>query len=310
MLEPEVVARLMERGTIEVAPLAYMRGRTLNDSFIILDEAQNTTPEQMKMFLTRLGFGSKTVVTGDVTQIDLPDGRGRSGLLQVRDVLDGIEGLVFVELGSGDVVRHRIVQDIVDAYERHDDERDRRSPRQTQRRLRRSRRSSAPTSSATLPVDVARWVRLAQLVLDEERVIERLGADAEMSLLFVDATTIAELNERFLGGTGPTDVLAFPIDDELPPSGRQPDQGGRGPGSPADPSIRRRCSATSSCARRSRSRQAMERERAARRRARAARGPRRAAPARLRPRRAERGCRMRRREQELLARFREIEGRA
>jgi phosphate starvation-inducible protein PhoH and related proteins len=120
MLEPEIVVRLMERGTIEVAPLAYMRGRTLNDSFIILDEAQNTTPEQMKMFLTRLGFGSKAVITGDVTQIDLPDGRGRSGLLQVRDVLEGIEGLVFIELGSRDVVRHRIVQDIVDAYERHD----------------------------------------------------------------------------------------------------------------------------------------------------------------------------------------------
>ncbi len=109
----------MERGTIEVAPLAYMRGRTLNDSFIILDEAQNTTPEQMKMFLTRLGFGSKVVVTGDVTQIDLPEGRGRSGLMQVRAVLEGIDGLVFVDLGSRDVVRHRIVQDIVDAYEAH-----------------------------------------------------------------------------------------------------------------------------------------------------------------------------------------------
>jgi phosphate starvation-inducible PhoH-like protein len=119
MLEPEVVVRLMERGTIEVAPLAYMRGRTLNDSFIILDEAQNTTPEQMKMFLTRLGFGSKVVVTGDITQIDLPEGRGRSGLMQVRGVLEEIEGLRFVELGSHDVVRHRIVQDIVDAYERH-----------------------------------------------------------------------------------------------------------------------------------------------------------------------------------------------
>ncbi len=118
MLEPEDVGRLMERGVIEVAPLAYMRGRTLNDSFIILDEAQNTTAEQMKMFLTRLGFGSKVVVTGDVTQIDLPDGRSRSGLLAVRNVLDGIEGLSFVELGSRDVVRHRIVQDIVDAYER------------------------------------------------------------------------------------------------------------------------------------------------------------------------------------------------
>ena len=119
MVDAEAVTRLMERGTIEVAPLAFMRGRTLNDSFIILDEAQNTTPEQMKMFLTRLGFGSKIVVTGDVTQIDLPEGRGRSGLLVVRDVLDGIDGVAFVELDSRDVVRHRIVQDIVDAYERH-----------------------------------------------------------------------------------------------------------------------------------------------------------------------------------------------
>jgi phosphate starvation-inducible PhoH-like protein len=118
MLEPEVVSRLMERGTIEVAPLAFMRGRTLNDSFIILDEAQNTTPEQMKMFLTRLGFGSRVVVTGDVTQIDLPEGRGRSGLLAVRDILIGIDGVTFVELDRGDVVRHRIVQDIVHAYER------------------------------------------------------------------------------------------------------------------------------------------------------------------------------------------------
>jgi phosphate starvation-inducible protein PhoH and related proteins len=119
MVDAEAVARLMERGTIEVAPLAFMRGRTLNDSFIILDEAQNTTPEQMKMFLTRLGFGSKIVVTGDVTQIDLPEGRGRSGLLVVRGVLEGIDGVAFVELDSHDVVRHRIVQDIVDAYERH-----------------------------------------------------------------------------------------------------------------------------------------------------------------------------------------------
>jgi len=120
MLGPDEVARNMERGVIEVAPLAYMRGRTLNDSFIILDEAQNTTAEQMKMFLTRLGFGSKAVVTGDVTQIDLPEGgRGRSGLLAVRSVLEGIDGLAFVELGSRDVVRHKIVQDIVDAYEKN-----------------------------------------------------------------------------------------------------------------------------------------------------------------------------------------------
>jgi phosphate starvation-inducible PhoH-like protein len=120
MIDPEGVQRLMDRGTIEVAPLAFMRGRTLNDSFIILDEAQNTTSEQMKMFLTRLGFGSKAVVTGDVTQIDLPDGRGRSGLLQVRSFLEGIPGLSFVDLTSADVVRHRIVQDIVDAYELHE----------------------------------------------------------------------------------------------------------------------------------------------------------------------------------------------
>jgi len=115
MMDAEAFNRLMERGTIEVAPLAYMRGRTLNDSFIILDEAQNTTPEQMKMFLTRLGFGSKAVVTGDVTQIDLPSGQ-RSGMVVVEEILRGIEGIEFVQLGARDVVRHKIVQDIVEAY--------------------------------------------------------------------------------------------------------------------------------------------------------------------------------------------------
>ncbi len=119
MLEPETVSRFIEKGVIEVAPLAYMRGRTLNDSYIILDEAQNTTPEQMKMFLTRLGFGAKIVVTGDVTQIDLPGGSQRSGLQTVRPLLEGIDGLAFVDLESADVVRHRIVADIVDAYERN-----------------------------------------------------------------------------------------------------------------------------------------------------------------------------------------------
>jgi phosphate starvation-inducible PhoH-like protein len=115
MLEPEGAQRLLERGTIEVAPLAYMRGRTLNDSFIILDEAQNTTPEQMKMFLTRIGFGSRAVITGDVTQIDVPG--GRSGLVGLEKVLNGIDGLEFVHLHARDVVRHKIVQDIVTAYE-------------------------------------------------------------------------------------------------------------------------------------------------------------------------------------------------
>jgi phosphate starvation-inducible PhoH-like protein len=121
MLEPEVVSRLMDRGTIEVAPLAFMRGRSLNDSFIILDEAQNTTPEQMKMFLTRLGFGSKIVVTGDVTQVDLPREQA-SGLIHVREILGAIEGIEFVEFGNQDVVRHVLVQRIVEAYKRHADE--------------------------------------------------------------------------------------------------------------------------------------------------------------------------------------------
>ncbi|CAM8634235.1 PhoH Phosphate starvation-inducible protein PhoH, predicted ATPase [Acidimicrobiia bacterium] len=115
MVEAEGAQRLLERGTVEVAPLAFMRGRTLNGSFIILDEAQNTTPEQMKMFLTRIGFGSKVVVTGDTTQIDIQG--GRSGLLGLEPILSDIEGLAWVKLTAADVVRHRIVQDIVTAYE-------------------------------------------------------------------------------------------------------------------------------------------------------------------------------------------------
>jgi phosphate starvation-inducible PhoH-like protein len=119
MLDPEAIPRLMSSGTIEVAPLAYMRGRTLNDSFIILDEAQNTSPEQMKMFLTRLGFSSKMVVTGDITQIDLPTHQ-ESGLSIVRDILEGIDDISFMDLTSEDVVRHRLVSEIVDAYGRFD----------------------------------------------------------------------------------------------------------------------------------------------------------------------------------------------
>ncbi len=120
MLDPDSIPRLMAAGTIEVAPLAYMRGRTLNDSFIILDEAQNTSPEQMKMFLTRLGFGSKIVVTGDITQVDLAQGQA-SGLRLVQDILEGIDDIHFSRLTSHDVVRHRLVGDIVDAYERYDE---------------------------------------------------------------------------------------------------------------------------------------------------------------------------------------------
>src|SRR5436853_5535056 len=116
MMDIEKVERFIERGTIEIAPIAFMRGRTLNDAFVILDEAQNTTSEQMKMFLTRLGFGSKAVVTGDITQIDLPIGR-KSGLVEAMTVVSKIEGISFVFFDDRDVVRHKLVQQIVKAYE-------------------------------------------------------------------------------------------------------------------------------------------------------------------------------------------------
>jgi phosphate starvation-inducible PhoH-like protein len=119
MIESEKANKLVERGDIEIAPLAFMRGRTLNDSFIILDEAQNTTSEQMKMFLTRLGFNSKTVITGDITQVDLPSGRG-SGLIEVQNILEGINDIRFVYFTNKDVVRHKLVQQIIKAYERYE----------------------------------------------------------------------------------------------------------------------------------------------------------------------------------------------
>jgi phosphate starvation-inducible PhoH-like protein len=143
MVDPESIPKLLAAGTIEVAPLAYLRGRSLNDAFIVLDEAQNTTPEQMKMFLTRLGFGSKIVVTGDVTQVDLPSGT-RSGLRVVQEILQDIEDIHFARLTSTDVVRHRLVGEIVDAYGRWDAEQEseptrapltRNGPRQPQDRL-------------------------------------------------------------------------------------------------------------------------------------------------------------------------------
>jgi phosphate starvation-inducible PhoH-like protein len=128
MIDPDSIPKLMAAGTIEVAPLAYMRGRTLNDAFIILDEAQNTSAEQMKMFLTRLGFGSKVVVTGDTTQVDLPSGV-QSGLRVVQDILEGIDDIAFCRLTSSDVVRHRLVGEIVDAYGRYDARQEAAQPR-------------------------------------------------------------------------------------------------------------------------------------------------------------------------------------
>ena len=153
MIDPEKVSQYLERGVIEVAPLAFMRGRTLNDSFVILDEAQNTTPEQMKMFLTRLGFGSRMVVTGDVTQVDLPREQ-RSGLIVVGEVLEAVEGIQFVRFGGEDVVRHKLVQRIVEAYDEHSQrEAPERSPaRKARSRARDTRddRTAARGASAAL----------------------------------------------------------------------------------------------------------------------------------------------------------------
>ena len=268
MLEPEAVSRLMERGTIEVAPLAFMRGRTLNDSFIILDEAQNTTPEQMKMFLTRLGFGSKVVVTGDVTQIDLPEGRGpvRAPRRARHPRRHHGAGVRRARLGATSCATG--------------------SSRTSSTRTRRDETTADESTvfgadeQSEVDVDLLRWVRLARLVLAEERVPE----DAELSVIFVDEQAITDLNERFLGGTGPTDVLAFPMDDDVVLGGRQPDQGGRGPGSPSEPgdppTVARRCRGVPAGGARARR---TERRPSARRRGRAARRPRRPASAELRP---------------------------
>jgi phosphate starvation-inducible PhoH-like protein len=148
MLEVERVERLLERGNVEIAPLAFMRGRTLNDSFVILDEAQNTTSEQMKMFLTRLGFGSKAVVTGDITQIDLPSGKA-SGLVEAMKIVSGVEGISFVHFDDRDVVRHKLVQQIVKAYE-------------TLRAPRVGRRREGDTSARARACDVALGRRAAR----------------------------------------------------------------------------------------------------------------------------------------------------
>jgi phosphate starvation-inducible PhoH-like protein len=153
MMDMERANRLIERGDIEIAPLAFMRGRTLNDSFVILDEAQNATAEQMKMFLTRLGFHSKVVVTGDITQVDLPNDRV-SGLIQVKDILRNIDGIAFIYFDDKDVVRHRLVQDIIKAYDRHQTESGGESrsthepPSSPQRRASLSRKSATAGSPA------------------------------------------------------------------------------------------------------------------------------------------------------------------
>ena len=163
MVEPEGAQRLLERQTVEVAPLAFMRGRTLNDSFIILDEAQNTTPEQMKMFLTRIGFNSKVVVTGDTTQVDVPT--GKSGLAGFERMLTGIEGLAWVHLDASDVVRHKIVADIVAAYDRADGDARAHERRRQSHRHHHDVVVVCANEQDDVDVDPERWRTLATRVL-------------------------------------------------------------------------------------------------------------------------------------------------
>ena len=216
MLDPESIPKLMAAGTIEVAPLAYMRGRTLNDAFIILDEAQNTTAEQMKMFLTRLGFGSKIVVTGDVTQVDLPGG-ATSGLRVVQDILDGVEDVHFSTLTSTDVVRHKLVEPHRRRVRRHSTRRtsapaDRSAPRV-------AATTSAGDEDARMSIEVANE---SGAVVDEEaiarvarHVLDRMGVSplAELSVLLVDVEQMERLHLKWMDEPGPTDVLAFPMDE-------------------------------------------------------------------------------------------------
>ena len=187
MMDPERVAAHLERGVIEVAPLAFMRGRTLNDSFVILDEAQNTTPEQMKMFLTRLGFGSRMVVTGDITQVDLPREQ-KSGLLVVGDILEGVDGVEFVRFGGEDVVRHKLVQRIVAAYDEHAA---RQAPRAGGRRTTAAaRREPARRRRDRRRAARRRGCRRACVLAAATAGIE----DGHVAVEFVTAERIAELN--------------------------------------------------------------------------------------------------------------------
>ena len=240
MMDPELVPKLLASGTVEVAPLAYMRGRTLNDSFVVLDEAQNTTPEQMKMFLTRLGFGSKMVVTGDITQIDLP--AGASGLRLVTRILDHIDDIHFARLTSDDVVRHTLVGRIVDAYTEYDQrtqaqrfERDQAREFANRAERRGARRTRATTcrgraaavsieinNESAIEVDEAAIQRLAVYALDAMHV----HPDAELAIVLVDEGAMEQLHVQWMDEPGPTDVLSFPMDELRPGTEDQPDPAG------------------------------------------------------------------------------------
>ena len=199
MLDPERVNSYFERGTIEVAPLAFMRGRSLNSSFVILDEAQNTSPEQMKMFLTRLGFGSKFVVTGDITQIDLEKG-SRSGLIEVGDILTGVEDINFIRFGGEDVVRHKLVQRIVAAYGEAES-------RAAVRRFRGRLTSTSRTSRAICRRAVGAALHAAGV------------SDGHIGMQVVGEGRMRTLNYAARGVDEATDVLAFPIDDQQQDTG-------------------------------------------------------------------------------------------
>ena len=202
MVDFDRARRMLERGTIEVAPLAFMRGRTLNDSFIILDEAQNTTSEQMKMFLTRLGYNSKAVITGDITQIDLPSGK-LSGLKEARTVLANTPGISFMYFNERDVVRHRLVQAIITAYEAASGE----PPLIALR--------NGESQTAEVPVEVSCDVESARpyvrVMRDESlRLLSLVGLKhSELSLLLTGDRRIKELNRDFRHKNRPTDVLSF-----------------------------------------------------------------------------------------------------
>lgn len=201
MLGAESFQKQLERGNIEVAPLAYMRGRTLDDSFIILDEAQNTSVEQMKMFLTRLGFNSKMVVTGDITQIDLPDGR-RSGLVDAVKILKDVDDIQIVRFNERDVVRHKLVQDIIKAYEKHED---------VKKKKMRGKVKVIITNDqheVKIPTGVRMLVRRACTAV---LTLEEFNDPAEISVRFVDDEEIHRLNREYRNVDRSTDVLSFPL---------------------------------------------------------------------------------------------------
>ena len=242
MIDPEKVATHLERNVIEVAPLAFMRGRTLNDSFVILDEAQNTSPEQMKMFLTRLGFNSKMVITGDITQIDLPRDQ-RSGLVVVSEILEAVEGIEFVRFGGADVVRHRLVQRIVEAYDEHSERAaPELRPAQPDRRRPRPSACSRSRSSATAAPERRRAPRSsAWSASPSPRPASRRATSPSSTS---SADRIASLNREFRGRAGPTDVLSFPVDGDGPVG--RPARAGRHrdlPGAHRGPARGGRCTA-------------------------------------------------------------------